>query len=269
MQTDIAAFQSEIKNFYKEHKRNFPWRETIDPYHIFISEIMLQQTQTSRVVEKYLQFLNVFPTITHLAEASFSEVLTVWSGLGYNRRAKYLHEAAKVIVSTYKGDIPHTVAELDALPGIGENTAAAILVYSSNSPIAFIETNIRRVYIHHFFQGKIDVSDKEIVPLVENTMDKLNPREWFWALMDYGSHLPKITVNPNRKSKHYTKQSKFEGSVRQVRGSILRILLKKNSVTTVQLQKEVEGEPLHFDRALESLIAEGLVLKKEELLCIQ
>ncbi len=263
-----AAFKKKILKFYHEHKRNFPWRETSNPYFILVSEIMLQQTQTSRVIEKYREFITAFPTIFALATASLSQVLMHWSGLGYNRRAKYLHMTAQAIVSEHDGHVPRDPGKLSSLPGIGPNTAAAIVVYAYNIPVTFIETNIRRTFIHHFFATQKEVSDKEIFPLVSATMDQINPREWFWALMDYGSALPKVVKNPNHKSVHYTKQSKFSGSVRQVRGSIMKTLLK-GPCSQSSLKTQVEGDLLHFEKALKALMEEGFVVKKGSQYCIQ
>lgn len=262
-------FIENIQNYYKFHKRSFPWRETDNPYFIFLSEIMLQQTQTSRVIEKYLEFTTVFPTVNALSKASFSTVLSHWSGLGYNRRAKYLHESAKLIANKYKGIFPKDVQLLDELPGVGINTAAAIVVYSFNIPQVFIETNIRRIYIHHFFEGVDNVHDKDLLPLIEQTLDRENPREWYWALMDYGTALPKAIINPNRKSAHYIKQSKFEGSVRQVRGSILRILLANGKLSIEEIGKQLMGDHIYLTTALGQLVNERLILKNDELYEIQ
>lgn len=203
-----------------------PWRTSTDPYYVIVSEIMLQQTQVSRVVPKFELFIHEFPTIDNLARAPLSEVLQVWVGLGYNRRAKYLHMAAQQIEQEYGGQIPRTLDELIKLPGIGHNTAAAIMNYAYNTPVVFIETNIRTVYLHHFFPNETDVHDKQLLPLVESTLPVDNPREWFWAIMDYGSHIKSQHPNPSRRSKHHSKQSKFEGSSRQLRGKILKLLLK-------------------------------------------
>ncbi len=216
-----TAFQETVKDYYRNNGRDLPWRHTADQYAILVSEIMLQQTQVSRVIPKYQAFLGRFPTIGSLAAANLGEVLKVWSGLGYNRRAKYLHEAAKTLVSK---DTPWKFEDLVACKGIGANTAAAVMVYAYNQPRVFIETNIRTVYLHHFFAGKTAVSDKLLLPLIERSLDTAKPREWYWALMDYGTYLKSNVGNAARRSQHYTKQSVFQGSRRQVRGQILRLL---------------------------------------------
>jgi A/G-specific adenine glycosylase len=115
-----------------------------------------------------------------------------------------------------------TPTELDALPGIGPATAASIYCFTYNKPIVFIETNIRKVFLFHFFSERDEVGDDELIPFIHDTMDVENPREWYYALMDYGSYLSKIVPNPNRKSKQYVRQAKFEGSDRQIRGRLLR-----------------------------------------------
>jgi A/G-specific adenine glycosylase len=208
---------------------------------------MLQQTQVPRVIQKYHEFLEAFPTMHALAQATLPDVLRVWQGLGYNRRGKYLWQAAKQLygscsdfVIPAKAGIQNTnqshsgthlesdahcmltPTELDALPGIGPATAASIYCFTYNKPIVFIETNIRKVFLFHFFSERDEVGDDELIPFIHDTMDVENPREWYYALMDYGSYLSKIVPNPNRKSKQYVRQAKFEGSDRQIRGRLLR-----------------------------------------------
>ena len=265
MQYDTNKFNSALWKFYRKHKRNYlPWRKNTDPYFVLVSEFMLQQTQVTRVEEKFIQFIYIFPNIQTLSNASLSEVLQHWSGLGYNRRAKFLHESAKQIVEKYNGKIPANVLQLDALPGIGVNTAGAIVVYAFNVPAVFIETNIRRVFIHHFFGNREEVTDVEIVKLVEEALDRENPREWYWALMDYGSQLPKIVTNPNRKSKHYTKQTKFSGSLREVRGSILKALTTSQTYTAEELKMQTQGDiRAHYDTALDQLQKEGFLVIRD------
>jgi len=166
-------------------------------------------------------------------------------------------------VGKYKGIVPADYQTLVALPGIGKGTAGSLSAFAFNLPVPFIETNIRRVYIHHFFKNKADVTDAEILPLVVQTLDIVSPREWYYALMDYGSVLSKKIVNPNRKSKHYTKQSKFEGSNREVRGAILKIAMKEEALTKVKLIKLLSFEQKRIETALAGLLAEGLMVEKK------
>lgn len=246
----LKKFKDTIWNFYKRNKRNFPWRETTNPYNILVSEMMLQQTQTGRVLPKYNEFIKKFPSLDKLNQAKISEVLKAWSGLGYNRRALYLKQAAVHLANTQN----FTPENLTLAKGIGKNTAGAIYVFSYNKPYVFIETNIRRVFIYEFFKNSKTVTDKEILELVQNTLDQRNPREWYYALMDYGAFLSKVKVNPNTKSKHYSKQSKFEGSVRQTRGNILKLLLKTNNMSIQDLKEQIKSN--HFDKALKELESE-------------
>lgn len=183
---------------------------------------MLQQTQVDRVIPYYKEFLRKFPTEEILAEAPLQEVLRTWQGLGYNRRAKMLHEAVKVITTIHQGVFPHTYSELIKLPGIGDYTAKAVRVFAFNEPEVMIETNIRAVMLHHFFPKKNNVSDIPINRYIAKTLDMKNPREWYAALMDYGTYLKKTTPNPSRKSRHHTKQKPFKGSDREIRGAILK-----------------------------------------------
>ncbi|MBI4057937.1 A/G-specific adenine glycosylase [Candidatus Microgenomates bacterium] len=220
----ITGLQKTIYKYYKTHKRELPWRKTRNPYHILVSEVMLQQTQVPRVIEKYNQFLHRFPTIDDLAKASLREVLATWLGLGYNRRALSLKKLAEKVTADYNGVVPQSVELLQTLPGIGTTTASSIAAFAWNYPSVFIETNIRSVFIYFFFRKQQNVSDEDILPLVEQTLDRKNPRLWYWALMDYGVILKKIYKNPSRKSLQYKKQKPFKNSDRQIRGAILKII---------------------------------------------
>ena len=231
---DRKGFSKEIRRYYRKHKRDFPWRKTRNPYRILISEIMLQQTQAERVVSRYKQFLNEFPDFSSLAQAPLSKVLRVWKGLGYNRRALYLKKTAKIVLERYGGKMPRKKESLLLLPGIGEATAGDILAFTWNIPTVVIETYIRSVFIHFFFPHKRLVSDKEIAVLVEKTLPKKHPREWYYALMDYGAYL-KEKGNPSRKSAHYKKQLPFKGSNRQLRSALLQYILENTPVNTKKI----------------------------------
>jgi A/G-specific adenine glycosylase len=255
----IKAFQALIYNYYSIHGRSFPWREPTNPYHILVSEFMLQQTQTQRVVAKYSQFIKTFPNFYALAEAPFKDVLTVWQGLGYNRRALNLKKTAEIIVARFHGNVPSDVFVLETFPGIGRTTARAIAAFAFSKPVVFVETNIRTVYIHFFFHEQEHVKDKEILPIVKETLDYENSREWYYALMDYGVMLKKLEKNPGRKSALYQKQSPFEGSDRQIRGKILHILLETPQPKEVII-KEC-GPPQRVMRIIHQLEKEGFIKK--------
>jgi A/G-specific adenine glycosylase len=247
-----------LKALKKVELRDFPWRRTRDPYKILMSEIMLQQTQVGRVVPFYTRFVRQFPTPQALARAPLSKVLQAWQGLGYNRRAQYLKRSAKILSETKllektvwparpprrgrreTGD-PRTFSQgafVQHLPGIGPYTAAAVRAFAFNEPAVFIETNIRTVFLYYFFPTKKQVSDKEILPFVEQAFkkSKLPPREFYWRLMDYGAELKRQGIRLNNRSKHYAKQSKFEGSRRQKRAARLRTLLASGA-TEKELEK--------------------------------
>lgn len=256
---DILEFQEIIWQKGRELFRDMPWRADTRPYYVMVSEIMLQQTQVDRVIPKFEAFIERFPSVEALSEASLAEVLQLWSGLGYNRRAKFLHEAAQKIVSEYEGVFPETHEELIRLPGIGVNTAGAILAYSFNKPAIFIETNIRTVYFYHFFLEKEEVSDVELRAVVEATIDTEHPREWYWALMDYGSYLKRQGIGQNNKSRHYKKQSPLKGSVREVRGQILKLLTAAD-FNEPDLRSELNADE-RFELAVLSLEKEGLITK--------
>lgn len=262
-----ADFQELIWQKARELYRPMPWRETTDPYFVLVSELMLQQTQVDRVIPKFNDFMIKFPTIKDLAQAKLSEVLIAWSGLGYNRRAKFLHLAAQKVLTDFHGMIPDTLDELVSLPGVGPNTAGAILAYSFNQPVIFIETNIRTVYFHHFFGDEIGISDKELRELVQSTLDHEHPREWYWAMMDYGSFLKKQGLGKIDQSRHYKKQSPLKGSVREVRGMIVKTLAQ-GPLTEEELRVLVPNDE-RFDLALTALLAEGLITKTSEQLHLQ
>lgn len=258
----IDQFQKQILDYYQAHGRHdLPWRipevdGSFDAYKILVSEMMLQQTQVTRVIPKYQAFLARFPTIEKLAEAELGDVLRAWSGLGYNRRAKYLYQAVALAHAAFGGKLPQTVAELITLPGVGYNTGVAIMAYAYDQPVAFIETNVRTVFIHHFFNDQEAVNDKAILELVTATLPADSARIWYWSLMDYGAYLKQTIGNPNRASQSYAKQSTFVGSKRQVRGQVLR-LLSTSHQTPSQLKQAITDERLQD--VLAALEKEGLI----------
>lgn len=255
----ILSFQQFIWNYYRHNGRNFAWRNTHDPYAILISEIMLQQTQTYRVAPKYDLWLAEFPNFQTLAQAPLRDVLSVWQGLGYNRRGMYLQKTAQQIVSEYNGILPSNPAVLETFPGIGKNTAGSICAFVFNMPVVFIETNIRAVYIHSFFKDTESVHDKELLPLIAQTVDQCNPREWYYALMDYGVFLKQQCKNPSRKSVHHTQQSKFQGSDRQIRGMIIRVLTAHQALSFEQLVAFTNQNAGRIKKIINQLCAESLV----------
>lgn len=237
-----------------------PWRDNTEPYCVLVSELMLQQTQVDRVIPKFELFMSLFPDIAALAAAPLADVLTAWSGLGYNRRAKFLHAAAKKVVDEYGGVVPDTYEGLVSLPGIGPNTAGAILAYSFNQPVTYIETNVRTVFFHHFFEDQPLVTDAELKIIVSEAVDKEHPREWYWGIMDYGSYLKKQGVGRNSKSSHYKKQAPLKGSLREIRGLILKALAL-NDRLYADLKRELPQDE-RFETALAAVIAEGFVTRK-------
>jgi A/G-specific adenine glycosylase len=268
-QKEVKSFQKVINQYYLQHKRPMPWRDTVDPYCILVSEFMLQQTQAERVLLKYGPFITRFPDFQTLSRAGLKEVLAAWQGLGYNRRAINLKETAEEIISRYSGKVPESTEELIQLPGIGKATAGAILAFVFNKPSVFIETNIRRVFIHFFFQDKKDIQDKEIMPLVEKTLDHENPRHWYYALMDYGTMLKKQGSNPNRKSAHYSRQAPFEGSNRQARGAILRHLLNNGTMEEYELITLLGITPLRGEKIISDLEKDGFLYRCGANVCLR
>ncbi len=266
--------------YYGQHGRELPWRppelslrpdNTLDAYAILVSEIMLQQTQVSRVVPRYRAFLARFPDIRSLAGAPLADVLTLWSGLGYNRRARYLWLAAQALADELQ---PWTHEKLVACPGIGPHTAAAILVYSYDAPLLFLETNIKTVLIHQLFSDKEGISDQELLAALESVVPWHNrqaagsapsPRVFYWGMMDYGAHIKATVGNLSRRSKGYVKQSRFAGSRRAVRGQVLR-LLTAGPLSRKEVRQVVTDERL--DEVVEALQKERLISVRNELLML-
>ena len=259
---EIAAFREVVLGYYQDHGRDLPWRRTADPYAALVSEVMLQQTQVPRVIPKYEAFIARFPTVNALAAAPLADVLALWSGLGYNRRAKSLKAAAEVIVGKHDGCVPNTVEGLTSLPGVGYATAAQILAFAFGVGVPFLETNVRSVILHHFFADAEQVPDAALLPLVEATLDRQDPRTWYWALMDYGTYLKRALPNPSRRSAHHARQARFEGSNRQLRGWLLRELTARPGQSADVLATAAPSFPGDMvAAALAALTAEGFLVE--------
>lgn len=260
----VNSFRAVIYRHYNQHGRDLPWRKTKNPYNIFVSEVMLQQTQVERVIQKYTLFISIFPDFPSLARAELKDVLSVWQGLGYNRRALALVRAARTVTSDYGGNLPAKLDDLTKLSGIGKSTASSLLAFAFNKPVVFIETNIRRVFIHHYFEGKENIKDNDILPFVEATLDRSNPGMWYHALMDYGAMLKKEIPNPNIRSLHYKKQPPFKDSDRKIRGAILRILLEKSPLSYSELEEMIREPATRIRKIIHQLETDGLIQKLNE-----
>jgi A/G-specific adenine glycosylase len=257
----VKKLLKELKTFYRKEGRNhLPWRTTRDPYKVLVSEVMLQQTQVERVIPFYKKFIKKFPTVRALTTSRLPQVLLLWQGLGYNRRAKFLHEAAKTILRSHGGSVPRTAGELETLPGVGPYTARAVAAFAFNAPEVFIETNIRTVFMHACAPGRRKISDKELAPLVQKALadSRMQPRDFYAALMDYGSYLKASGVRLNPRSTHYVKQSAFEGSARQLRGALLRSVLQRPA-TAAELTKNLSRNRGEVERELRRLQKDGLL----------
>lgn len=253
----VSQFQGAIWQYYHEHRRTFPWRETDNPYYILVSEIMLQQTQTSRVVSKYSEFGSTFPDFFKLARAPLRDVLLVWQGLGYNRRARALQQTAQEVVVEFEGQLPSDPEVLQRFPGIGPYTAAAIAAIAFNKPTVFLETNIRTVFLHYFFEKSKKITDRDILPLVKATLVKENPREWYYALFDYGAMLKRQRKSIARITLH--RQGPFQGSNREMRGRILRLLLTCESIAEQELVGLLKENNGRVKKIMTQMQEEGFV----------
>jgi A/G-specific adenine glycosylase len=261
------AFQRLVLRYFKLFGRAFPWRETKDPYRILVSEVMLQQTQTERVVPKYEQFLEAFPTWHALAEAPQVEVLKLWAGLGYYRRARNLQRAAQAIVTERGGAPPTAHADLLGLPGVGPYTAAAVAAFAFDEPVSMIETNIRTVYLHAYFKDQVGVTDRALAPIIDRTLYLKDPRSWFYALMDLGAFMKRHVKGVNQRSAHYSRQSPFKGSHRQARAAVLKIVTEQGVVPVALIEKSLEVLGVHCSTerikvVLEELCDEGFMVRE-------
>lgn len=263
---DTQAFRDTVWCVYEKHGRTLPWREA-NNYGIFVSEIMLQQTQATRVIPKYKQWIDRWSDFHDLASADRSAVLQAWQGLGFNRRAKFLHKSARQIVNDYEGSLPQSRDELQKLPGVGAYTSGALIAFCFNKPVVFVETNIRTVFIHHFFADTEDVTDTQIHKKLEETMPEDNIREWYYALMDYGTYLKKEVGNRNKQSKHYNSQSQFAGSNRQLRSELLRFILDNQPVALKEITNNIKPETdrqKSIEDNLADLVSEEMITQKDQ-----
>lgn len=265
----VELVRSEGERLY----RVLPWRCIDDPYAVLVSEVMLQQTQVTRVEKHWTRFLGLFPTIDALAAAGTADVLAQWQGLGYNRRALALKRAAEVCAAERGGKLPDTAEELEALPGIGPATAAGVMAFAYNRPSVYIETNVRTVFLHELFPACDKVSDRQLAPLVAATCPEDDARAWYYALLDYGAHLKTLVANPSRRSVHYTRQSAFEGSRRQKRAELVRIVLAEPGIGADELAERLDAfertagrdgvDAATFDSIVGDLVAEGFFRSEE------
>jgi A/G-specific adenine glycosylase len=260
--SEVRAFRKKIYTYYRKHGRDLPWRRTRNPYHILVSEIMLQQTQVERVLEKYDEFIKAFPDFLSLSRAPLRKLITIWQGMGYNRRALALRSLAQRLMNEHHGKLPSDPTTLIALPGIGRYTAGAVAAFAFNQPVLFIDTNIRRVFIHTFFYDRENIKDDDILPLIRQTVDVSDPRTWYNALMDYGAMLKREQANPNRRSAHYQRQGPFENSNRQIRGRILKVLVEESPLTPSQIAKRAGMDPERVKQNLMELTNEGFIRKQ-------
>ncbi len=260
----IRDFCDEVMEFYETKGRHdMEWRLRFDPYRIVVSEVMLQQTQVPRVAGMYPKFIEKFPDFAALAAAPQAELLAAWQGMGYNSRALRLQKLARQVVEEYSGVLPQEPEVLAQLPGIGPATSCSIAAFAFNRPVVFIETNIRRVFIHYFFADDAVVDDRDLLPLVAACLLPDRSREWYWALMDLGTALKSSVPNPNRRSRQYVKQSVFEGSDRQVRGAVLRALLADDAKTAEEVARTIGKSPERVRRILEEMCDEGFFVREE------
>ena len=251
----IARFRRKIWRFYKEHRRDLPFRRTVDPYCITVSEIMLQQTQVDRVVPKYEAWIKRWPDWQSLANASVQQLHQMWSGLGYNRRAVFLGRMARAVVEDHDGRLPDSPELLRKLPGIGPYTSHAILIFAFNAPLVTIDTNIRRVILHEF-DLPATLSDGDLHEIARQLLPRGKSRDWHYALMDYSALvLPKqLKCIPPK-----TRQTRFEGSLRQIRGEIIRRLTSRRSVTVSEVAEALNRAEQDVFQAAEAMAREGLV----------
>ncbi len=256
---EVARFRLLVLDYYRRCGRDLAWRHDSEPYRVLVSEVMLQQTQVPRVAVKYPSFVARFPDFGALAAAPLADVLDEWRGMGYNRRALQLRRAAETVVTRYGGALPADLDAIDALPGVGRATAAAVVSMAFSVPVPYIETNIRTVMLHFFFADAADVPDRDVLPMVARTLPPRDPRDWYYALMDYGTWLKKREPNPGRRSSHHVRQAPFGGSMRELRGTILRVVLDEEPRTAAAVARAAGAPEERVAQALAALVREGLL----------
>ena len=249
-----TAFIKKVLTHYEKYGRHdLMWRKKISPYRILVSEIMLQQTQVTRVQPKFEIWMKKYPTLSKLCAASFTDILKLWQGLGYQRRAKALYDIARTTKA-----LPKTYEELVSIQGIGPYTASALMAFAYDSfPEHLLETNIRTALIEEFHVGETNIHDgllyDDLARLTKHkVVQKVGARTWYYALMDYGAYLKASKISHNAKSAHHTVQSPYKGSVRELRAKVLFAITHKEKLPTDERREEV----------LEKLISEGYIVKK-------
>ncbi len=285
----LGRIRKVIFRWFAVHGRDLPWRRTRDPWAVLVSECMLQQTQVDRVIPKYLDFLRRWPTPAALAQASLREVLASWSGLGYNRRAKYLHSAALAICERFGGKVPIDVAALSSLPGIGRYTAAAIVSFAGNGDVVLWDTNIRRIFMRVLYGGEFArrlPDDRALEETLRRLLPRGRSRDWHGALMDFGSAMcvgrapachtcplaafckaaPSFLGNASPRTALIRPQSRFEGSRRQVRGAIVRLLAAKGPLAVAYIVAATERQDA--EEAILALERDGMVVCEGDLVTL-
>ncbi len=258
--------QERILAWYKINGRDLPWRKTRDPYTILVAEVMLQQTQVSRVVPKYAAFLKKFPTFASLARARKRTLLTLWSGLGYNSRALRLQQLAQVVTREYEGKLPRQEVELATLPGMGPYTRRAVQIFAWDRDVVCVDTNIRRILLHELGLEH-DTPLLQLEQIAEACLPRGRSREWHNALMDYGAL---VLTSRSTGIKAKAKSPKpFRTSKRYYRGQIMKMLLKNKRVTLAELQQWYQHETTHvIAEIVEELAAEKLLRIRDSVLQI-
>jgi A/G-specific adenine glycosylase len=268
-----------LRGWYAPRRGAYPWRVTRDPYAIWVSEVMLQQTQASRVADAYRRFLARFPTVRTLAAASRRDVVRAWDGLGYNRRAVWLSEGARAIVREHGGRIPRDPAALRALPGVGPYTAAAVASMAFGEPVAVVDTNVRRVIarVHLGVDGR-DAPVPRVWALAQDWLDRGDPVTWNQAVMDLGREVcrprPRCGVCPLARACRFRRsgavavhgsvraEDPFEGSSRQVRGAVVRALRSRESLSVARLAAETGFDAERVEAAVAGLTTDGLIERR-------
>jgi len=260
--------------WFEPRRRAYPWRRTRDPYRVLVAEVMLQQTQAARVEPAFARFLRAFPSLRALARAPLREVLVAWDGLGYNRRAVALAEAARRIAREHGGRVPRDPTALRSLPGVGPYTAAAVASIAFGLPAATVDTNVRRI-VSRVTAGAEDLGAGRVRELAQAWLDPRDPGAWNQALMDLGRELcrprPRCEPCPLRTGCRYAAGHRsvvaprrkdaepFAGSMRQLRGAVVRALRRLPSATVDELTRTVGADGERVAEAVRRLSAEGLL----------
>ena len=271
METKTKKLKKTLLIWYKKNKRTFLWRETKDPWKILLIEILSQQTQIERADTYYKKFIKEFPSPTSMSNSSLKKVLTMWSGLGYNNRARRLYESSKILA---ENGFDKIYPDFETLPGVGQYTKNALLSFAYGEKVLAVDTNLERIFSRFF---GIDNTKDFIKDNSDYFLRKVNSRDLNQAFMDFGIYIckssnPKCDICPLETtcSKYFFETSdsiaKFKGSNRELRGKLLKLLLENNKIKRDEIYIKIDEKEEKIEKALDGLEKDNLIILKKNII---